>query len=422
MTLLNPNLKSLFTEALKKSWIILVFGSQLAQGTVALDVNDVSYLWPPAVQNSEIAALIPLNQVIPESTFQEVMAFSQGQTLQNKTLPTPVHFPEEALGHIQNWYIAAMRIDPCAPGLAAYKGDSQKCLQEIRLVAQPFLVLNDLIDYHDYALHILFELSAGDPKNSQSFATVLNQLLQLKQQNKEAGVDTTGVPLKIHPGFTVPGFSKKLNGILLASLQTARLKKITFTGAASADGPWAFFQGLIQNQHFVLESDPTLHNLPFGSISPELPGNGGSISPSPDNINWPISDDGGHAPSAANLFFKGTIDLKNPAILADASESKVFKIEDLVNVFDNPQITNRTNTDCFSCHTSTSRAALLNLVNEPNQFKYQAPNDHTTLTPVLMNKSITSFRTFGWFGSRGVVSRRVINESAEVANLIEKIY
>lgn len=415
------NVKYFARKFLSRSWVFLFCWAHVTLAQTKVDVNDVSYLWPPALNVKEAAEMVSLPQLVPDTVFQEIIDFAQGKKQKDIQLDTPLVIQEPVI-QMQNWRLVALRIDPCAPGLAFHNQDMSQCIQEIRLVAQPFLVDEGLITHFDYSLHIIFEMNQGDPRKSESFSNLWKQILKLKLQNKEAGVDTNGVALRVHPGFKVSGFRKQFQDLILQNIKISKLKKVTFIGAALAEGPWIFFQGLVNDQHYVLEPDPSMHGQSFGHVVPKAPGLGGTLSPLPTNKNWPVAQDQFFGPSINDLFFDGVLDLKKPATLANQTESKVFKIEDIVHALDNPSLSNRTNTDCFSCHTTTSRTYLLELEKNDSPFKFKTPNDHVTLTPAMINKSFTNFRAFGWFGSKGMVSQRVINESADVANLIEKLF
>lgn len=394
--------------------------SFFAFATVPLDVNDVSYMWPPALFKSDATKLLPLAQLVPAGVFQEIIGFSQGEKLQDQTLPTPVKMPV-SVAEIENWYIVSMRIDPCAPGGRSSVPGLEACLQEIRFVAQPFSY-DGVWEYYDFAFHIIFQISEGSPQESVLFKELLTKLVELKIQNQAYGIETNGVPLKIHPGFKRAAFRNELHANLLTLLKKYKLRKITFSGAETEEGPWVFFQGLILKQHYQLEPDPTLRHQAFGEITPELPGKGGSINPLPSNKNFLFPLDRGFGPSIAELFYNGPIDLNGPAHLPDSTESRMFKLKDIVAAAENPLIADRTNTDCFSCHTAMSRGMLLGLAEKQNPFKYAAPNDHVTLKPLYLNETMTNFRVFGWFGSRPMISNRAIHESAQVADMIEKLF
>lgn len=403
------------------AFLLIAFVSFNVDARTAVDVNDVSYLWAPPTRASEAAKLVLLSDVIPKAVFEEIILFSEGASLQGQKLPTAVNMPREAR-KIENWRVIAMRIDPCAPSVVASGPNLSKCRQEVRLVAQPFFFDGLVWDYYDFAFHIIYEISTGAPRSSVSFKKFWDQLLLLKEQNQKAGIETVGVPLGVHPGFKNENFRTQFQTLLGESLAKFRLKKITFTGAENVDGPWVFFQGLVVNQRYQLEPDPTMRHSPFGEISPGLPGFGGTLSPLPYNSNWSFSKDFGMGPSIADLFYTGTLDLDQPARLPDSSESQVFKLRDLARVFENPTITDPSNTDCFSCHTAMSRGLLMNLNAKQNPFQYVAPNGHVTMDAVFSSSSPTNFRIFGWFGSRPVVADRVINESASVADMLEKLF
>jgi hypothetical protein len=69
-----------------------------------------------------------------------------------------------------------------------------------------------------------------------------------------------------------------------------------------------------------------------------------------------------------------------------------------------------------------SRQLLMDLGSKTNPFKYETPNKHVTLQTASLNNSFTNFRVFGWFGPTAIITPRVINEGAGVADLIEKIF
>ncbi len=392
--------------------LLASFITNISHAEDSLDVNDVSYLWPPVVLKRQAADLIQLSSVLSLSVFTGILDFSKKQGLGKKS----------AADQLEHWHIVAMRIDPCAPKDIPTGSKLENCLQEIRLVAQPFSFGKNTIEYFDFSLHLIFQISEGHPKNADKFFGVFRKLVELKHQNKLQGVSTTGVPLRVHPAFKLESFRSDLKNIVIEALKLSELKKITFLGADTAAGPWLFFQGLVLNDQYVLEPDPKLRGQSFGTVLPKLPGEGGVIEPLPSNFNWPFSEDNGVGPSIIDLFTNGEIEPKSPAQLSNGSKSRVLKVEDIPHAIDNPHISDRTNTDCFSCHTSMSRAMLYKMDLHDSPFRFKASDDKVTLDNLLATDSMTNFRIFGWFGSRPVVSNRVIFESAQVLQLIERYF
>lgn len=383
----------------------------------SVDVNDVSYLWPPPNYSEQVSALTTLNRVVPRKVLEEILRFAGGAELQNHKLPRPLKLPESVHG-FQNWKIVSMRLDPCAPSLETFKENPSNCMQEIRLVGQPIEINDWGIKFPDLAIHILFEVSKGDPRDSKTFESIWNRFRELKSFLKESGVETVGVPLTVHPGFKVRSFPSRLEKDLLDSLRESRLKKITFTGSSDGVGPWVFFQGLVTDEKYELESDTTLRDQPHGFIVPKRPGLGGEIFPEPRNLNT-VGEAFG--PSVLDLFYNGSIEVSDFAKLGDGTVSSRVRKFDIPSVIENPAISNRTNTDCFSCHASTSRKFQLNLDKHESEFQFIPPSGKTSHAKHL-DKTLTNLRVFGWFGSSPIAAQRVVNESTAVADFMEKLF
>jgi hypothetical protein len=346
--------------------------------------------------------------------FNQLIDYASGNELQGFTAPAPLVLkPFER--DPKNWKIVSFRIDPCAPELGLIRKSPAQCVQEIRLVVQPVSSEPWGIDLGDMALHVLWEVDRGAPKGSRKFQDLWKGLLRLKADLAKKGITTTGVPLKPHPGMKDPDFQSLIKTVLLSALGQAKLEKITFSGAATAQGPWLFFQGLVDGQRLNLERDPTLQNLPHGYIVPRKPGSGGEFFPSPTPYNSVENETSG--PRIQDLFVSGPVNLQEFATLGNGDQSRFIRKSDIVAVIHNPAFSNRTNTDCFSCHSGTSRQLQLGLpTNGP--FVFKAPQG-TTAQAKYVDANVTDFRAFGWFGSLPVANQRVVNESTLVADFMK---
>lgn len=416
------NRTHLFILFFEMSLLIL---SSSTFAAIPINVNDVSYLWPPVLNVKDEERLLNLNAIFSKSILESLIAYTTATDGSDALNKVKIQLPEEV--KIQsNWRVVAFRIDPCAPDSIKKPNSETRCLQELRLVAQPFVVQNKAIIYFDYALHIIFLMSHTSPKEAVLFKTLIDQLVELKLKNEEIGIFTTGKSLSVHPGFKNIDFTSKIKNIVMNTIKKTQLQKMTFSGVDSASQSWVFFQGLVSDSQFIPTPDPTLQHSPIGFITPEAVGAGGVLFPEPQNFNWFTSYPGEIlAPSIKDLFGIGLVDLERKATLNNLPNSplysEIFRIKDIISAIENPQISNRTNTDCFSCHTSTSRSLLSQIDPDGNKFTYTLQGNNSSLRGDHLNKSMTNMRIFGWFGSKPSINRRVIHESAEVAVAIEKL-
>jgi hypothetical protein len=401
---------------------VTLSGLALAQ---PLDVNDVSYLWAPPTSPTNLNALLKLQDVrfgdrpaIPKSLFDQWIQFAKGDPLQGYQLQPPAHLTFET--DLQNWVVAALRVDPCAPSTSGMSDRPEDCIQEIRLVAQPAKWIEGVtMDLPDVALHLLFHVSAGAPQDSKVFVERVRQLVELK---KKYGIQTDGLPLGIHPGLVKPqsGFFKDFQSWALQALSQAVLKQVTFAGIGGQQGPWLFFQGTVDPQGLTyrLEADPNLSGQPMMVVTPGLLGEGIRVQPAPTNQEVRPDQTRVYRPSVMDLFYQGTLNLQAPATLGDGSLSQQLRVGDVGYFLDHPRLAHRGNTDCLSCHSVTSRHLILGL-GPSSPYQYQMPLGVTALSSYLV-RSHVNFRAFGWFGAQPVANQRVTQESAEAAAQINR--
>lgn len=425
----NKEMRHLLTSPFLTTLLLVnTLASSSAFADLQIGLNDVSYMWPPALNSEEAKKLINLDEVISIEKFRDIIKYADEIDQTESLTNVKLFFPEE-IREILNWRIVSTRIDSCGtPALA--KGEifeKTKCLQEIRFVAQPFKVDQGSVIFFDYAFHIVFVLDQNDPKESKVFLSLVEELLKLKSNNIKSGIITTGLHLSVHPGFKKDGFAETLKSQFLKYIGKSRLAKVTFSGGDHVSKSWIFFQGGWNNGQFVGLPDPTLNHLSAFFITPKEIGNGGELYPNPSNFGWSAKytpED--KAPSIIDFFVSGYLDVKKKALLSSVENnliySEVFKVEDIIPAVENPQISHRNNTDCFSCHASTSRFLLNGVELSSNHFLYSNQNKNIVLDAKYLNKSKTNFRVFGWFGSKPSIARRVINESAEVVNQLEDIF
>jgi hypothetical protein len=402
-----------------------------ADTEIQLDVNDVSILWPPSIDRDSANQLWSIDRWVTLDVFSKILEVTQNGELDGKLIVDKIALlPEETV--IKNWRVVALRIDPCAPPhgtMSTVSAQPEVCVQEIRLVAQPVIVqslggeFGDQVFLPDLAMHLLFEVSAGDASRSKDFRELVASLVKIKKLASELSFNTSGVPLKVHPAMHSKLFREGLKN-LLPHIERVNLFKITVSGAVSPAGPWLFFQGLVSSLQnaFVLETDRVLR---FESSQKIISQNGNepaTLFPIPDNGPWNVESTESSAPSAVQLFLNilPNFNLLKPALLSSGVESKSIQVRDIPFLLNNPRFTRRTNTDCVSCHVATSRSFKLGLEGADSKFAFKSPEGVTAETP-LKHTADADFRAFGWFGSRAVVSQRVVNESALAADVINRL-
>ncbi len=363
--------------------------SLLVSAETSWTLNDVSYLMP-LPQKIDDETLIRLRtagfggQVLPPSVLAKLPKLSLG------------HTQEEVFNGLR---VMGVRIDPCFP-----LPTPQSCQRQIRLVWQP-------LDHHprfgvrsvDAALHSFYVL------DDQQFASLLKDLEQWKKQHN---VSTTGLPLQLHPAWAKEGTNsvalKDFNAVILKYAGVQNLSRVTAMVLRGAGDMWAFVGYSFEHGQLKLFSVPRIQRNAQTFVNLAVPADqfsNGQILPRPegeDTFNNLIEDSGQM--------------LDNEALLL-----KEFKA---ITRIENPREFNPENMDCVSCHVA-HQARQWSVLHRPdlgladlwNKTKYinTSHNLENKSTEVLNTQSI---RAFGYFDRATVISQRVINESAEVADAV----
>ncbi len=373
---------------------VIFFAALFASAIVHAQVvpwtlNDVSYLMP-LPKKLDDGGLIRLQtagfggQVLPPSVLGKVPVLSLG------------HTQEEVFKSLR---VMGVRIDPCFP-----LPTPQSCQRQIRLVWQP-------LDHHprfgvrsvDAALHSFYVL------DDQQFSSLLKDLERWKKQHN---VSTAGLPLQLHPAWAKEGTSsaalKDFNEVILKYAGLQNLSRVTAMILRGAGDMWAFVGYSFDQGQLKLFSVPRIQRNAQTFVNLAVPADqfaNGQILPRPegdDTFNNLIEDSGQM--------------LDNDALLL-----KEFKA---ITRIENPREFNPENMDCVSCHVA-QQARQWSVLNRPdlgladlwNKDKYSnaAHNLENKSTEILNTQSI---RAFGYFDRATVISQRVINESAEVADAV----
>ncbi len=312
--------------------------------------------------------------------------------------------------------LISVRIDPCPNSK-----DLKKCSPEVRLVWQP--VVFDVDDQKwvasDASLHTFYKLTKNE------FLNLAKELWSLKLENNILGFNTHLRPLEIHPAMKNQMVFNQFKNIILNNCGEKNLIKLTFMSLLTRNVWWRFGGIELIKGKWEIITIPRI-NLTFidifNSALEENPpkNNKGSLMDGIFNIlpeNYPQDD---------NIFSL----INNYERFNDERDLPVFKTKlSAIDRFMNPKKTNPTNLDCASCHfadnakfyagerfeelkTFKSSDAYFN----PDKSKYNAENK------TLGNKGTRLVRAFGYFYEFPSINQRVIHDSIETAEAMNKLY
>lgn len=406
-----------------------------------LDVNDVSLLLPLAVRGTKgtLTPDIPLRgtSVVHELLTQAALdglfdhlnrapaAQCQAQGTKPEDCP-PGFVARAADAQIDAWRVAAVRFDPCAPGLAAVRAGANdgNCAVQLRLVAQP--LGNDLTSGPpDLAAHLVFTLGlvpAASVAKAPLVRAMVKDLVDLKNAGRGA---TAGAPLGVHPGLAKNLGAQKVEALIAKYTVAPVDYQLAFIGLhdlPSAPEPWYFTVGKIGSDAAgnARSSFTPLAQLPMmpPATTVQVFAPLGSFVPV-------VSNPASIAPLTTTTLVRETS--------IDASAAKTpFEIED-------PHVTSFFTTDCASCHSSSSMTFAVGVDGRifgdgPElAARMKIPRNITGYIATGNLQSNPQFlRNFGYTSNdeqpvrgkplpalvRGTISDRTLNETIEIVEFI----
>lgn len=411
--------------------------------TEPLDVNDISFLWPVPKTKEDADALISLDDsasdgpIMPPAIFKALIETAKTANVDGRT----IGFPSPEFEDPKNWKVAGIRVNPTALGTNP-KALAFAEVPGIRLIVQPVTVNGDQAIVHDFAMHVVFNfIQSGIPPklaapNKAAFGVIVEDLRALK---KSMAVNTSGMPLQVHPGFSPDPkpLTDKLRTLLKKDLASSQLdgrqaSAISFMGISGGFEPWIFFKVQVD------VATGTLTRIPvsgvFDSTNPEsemlsFSNPDGQVEPEPQ-LPQAVQN-----VSTARLF--PTVAATNFDIpISPGATNQVlqhFRVRDTMDIVANPQIATTLTTDCVSCHTeSTRRNAMGNVLSQPG-IAFKPAAGISGVAEDVLPKDRWNLRNFGWGfnftggpgfpqGFQPTVSQRAANEAAESADYINKNY
>jgi hypothetical protein len=344
-----------------------------AASNSGLDVNDVSFLFARVQNDADIDKLLPISAagiggtpLVPKPIFDQVV---RGGMAAPPGMAAGSFFQGNEL--YENWHIVAMRFDPCASSTNHARLTRQQlssCRFEMRLVAQPLRrITNNPVSYDDFTMHLIYE-----PTEAIKVDVMTSLARELQRLKGISSVDTTGLPLGVHPTMEAEGLSgpyaTELKRIILNFMGGQRLVSVAFMSSDKGAPPWT-----------------------FRAFS--IGGGGRTVS--------------------------GAVGLPNGSNFDSSTDAKI-DVNRSLRVVDPRQVTQFSET-CTNCHRATARLSDLPSLVSNSSF-FDPPNGVTGFAAdqKLLTLVKWEFRNFGFFGKKPQISMRTVNESAAVADLVNR--
>jgi hypothetical protein len=420
-----------------------------------LSANDVSWLFPPPTRAGDLDKLIPLRDlttqnpqdpakrdpVWTDAAFQQFLAIAASPAAEVSGTQSRIGLPADTQS-INAWFIAGIRIDAGAPGLADDIRGQFGQSPEIRLIVQPVTRNTDgTITVNDIAAHLIFDFVLAPDAPAQvgcfprarpnlvEFKAIVTELatLRTKLNNGQLGTNkviTSGVPLGIHPGLadatTAINVRLEMKAFLERHISGEHLNAMAIMGVpAGIPAPWIFLSMLklppgvvptLPTGGFIPVHGPVLDGAQFAQMLAPI-GTVPSVVPEPhaNNLNAATCKNAAVSPESipiANRKGSSTSALfVNPRPSAATTQQLLALIAD-------PAKSHFFNTDCVSCHTETRRAMnLLRATSFPG------------INSAVLPKGDWTVRNFGWSppiegAIQGVVTRRTGAETDVVVKFI----
>jgi hypothetical protein len=379
-------------------------------GNASFDVNDVSFLFP-VVDAQGVAR--------PDDLLSIQAPGKGGPLLSEEHLAAAVALvPDTSLAHPRSpvpsagagWKVVGARVDDCAK----FKVADEQCTPQLRLVAQPN-------GTDDHALHLIYNLAPAE------LDAVVAELVALKASSS---VPTNGAPLYVHPAMRAEGaagpFATRLKQLITAHAGPENLFAVAtmFTVGRGETLEWRFANLVPRDGTLVSAPAPCVVEpnagvtfektigTPMNRISPAL-----TCQDDLDDLLFTTDE---RLP-----FFKLTPEEQQAAIDGQLRA-------------DNPDLRAFQEQGCPTCHNGTHALQRVRgtafveggFDQNPNRF-VAAPGVTTayrshTSDPaerddaVRLNDFMWDVRAFGYNVTRPSFTMRVVNESARVADSLNR--
>ena len=305
-----------------------------------------------------------------------------------------------------NLRVVAIRLDPCFRNEGA-------CLPQVRLVWQPINRSNygssapsGQLEAKDASIHSFYTLDLA------AFQTLMNEYAELK---KHFGRDLSAEPLRIHPLIAEQGlggpFAQGLRRLLDKYVGTRTLWRITAMKTFVGSDQWAFLgfnvgEGSPQDIVIPRTRGATLQGFRTAQLT-QTDFSGGMVTPAPQGSD--------------NLLPL----LENSRFLRADDPVSLGALGKAVADIENPRIHTPETMDCVSCHAAQAAGSVLfgrvaGLSELPQVMKGRFQSSLPLQNLGLRQGNTHVLRALGYIDRDLVLSRRVINETANVAERLNR--
>ena len=364
---------------------------------IAWSLNDVSILLP-LPPSSDISRLLkttdhgPRGELLPRKTFD--------------LFPDLVRFVDREQIFKQDLKVISIRLDPCfIEGAGPFK-----CRKQIRLVWQPVQMAGAASTTLDAAVHTFYEF------DDAAWSALLVDWIKLRGLTSSSLAKDS---LDIHPVLRAEGYQGSYwNQLRETIMNHCGETNLVRASAMLLNGPlmWIFLG-------FDIDANGDGQPIQVAKLAPGRRAQSFVMDfESLSNLEE-FQARVAPAPIGEKDWVSFALDSKGFKI--DRTESDVKSIVDLAFQFENPLRSNPGTLDCVSCHM----AQTARLWGEKNGPAWNWPGDFATSrftnTRDLKNNSVNPLqvnrlRGFGYFEDDPLISQRVINETAIVADILDK--
>jgi hypothetical protein len=341
------------------------------------------------------------------------------------------------MNSLDKWAVTAFRLDPCFR-----RNFSDPCAAQVRIVAQA--MLPDHTSASDFSIHLFYEPRA-------STLQLLQEMIRIRETyaspaDKRA---TLGKPLGVHPILARPGglgsdFARALKEeFLLKHLNPGNMTEIAVSFIEpNRLQPWIFFldkaQGFSRPQfNSIFQFDPGTSDNACGPEKGRLIcrknlATGRIV----DSEEKAATNPSGTTPSGYTKDGKPYLDDFLTLIQLDKDTRTYSSVtknlpfwEGVINEIDNPKMTSPGETNCSSCHRTTSDKVRfrgvfkIDTVGGKNAYQPAQASGCTPGVGIDYNRvgmKTFNVRMFGYLHSDPIVSQRVANETVEVCQELKR--
>jgi hypothetical protein len=374
--------------------------------STALDIDDVSFLYPLPTQLSDKDKLLQFDsagaqgQLLPRAYFDQVLGAGDGGNSDaiDETLTADAIY--------SGMRVISARVDPAFPTDTM---NPPTLRQQIRLVAQIVEEQDGgVIGTRDGTLHLFYNMSQAQ------FAEITEGLGKLKQI---AGDDTKGKPLDVHPTMKQQGldgtYAAALSKLITDHCGEQNLFRVAFMVAKQDGKSWKF--GAYLNKSGTMQEDV-------------IPRTGASQT---DLKKEQTQTENGTEDNRNTSFDPVAVDSNNqpddlPTLLVNqdlqlADDMTVSRAVTEALHIENPDKETPQTIDCASCHAAsraltTAKTELQLNMTQYATDAYAAPSRFNTARVDGVGQNPFAQRAFGYFGNLTAFSQRTINESAAIAD------